>query len=42
MIKRQNEIKIRLTDKELEAINKRAKESGYAREHYIRVCGKTP
>ena len=37
MIKRQNEIKIRLTDKELEAINRRAKESGYAREHYIRT-----
>ena len=37
MIKRLNEIKIRLTDKELEDINKRAKESGYAREHYIRT-----
>ena len=37
MIKRQNEIKIRLTNKELETISKRAKGSGYAREHYIRT-----
>ena len=33
---RTNAIKIRLTDKELETINKRAKMSGYAREAYIR------
>ena len=37
MLKRTNAIKIRLTDKELERLNKRAKESGYAREHYIRT-----
>jgi predicted DNA binding CopG/RHH family protein len=37
MLKRTNAIKIRLTDKELERLNKRAKESGYAREHYIRA-----
>ena len=37
MIKRPNEIKIRLTDKELEELNKRAQKSGYAREHYIRT-----
>ena len=33
---RTNAIKIRLTDKELEALNKRAKKSGYAREAYVR------
>lgn len=36
MIKRPKEIKIRLTGKELETINKRAKESGYSRESYVR------
>jgi len=33
---RTNAIKIRLTDKELEALKKRAKKSGYAREAYVR------
>ena len=37
MINRTNEIKVRFTDKELEEINKRAKASCYAREHYIRT-----
>lgn len=37
MKKRTKEIKIRLTEKELENLDKRAEESGYAREHYIRT-----
>ena len=36
MKKRTIEIKIRLTEKEFDAITKRAKNSGYSRESYIR------
>ena len=36
MIKRTNEIKVRLSDDEITALTKHAKESGYSREAYIR------
>jgi len=37
MVKRTNEIKVRLTDEELDKINKMVKGSCYARELYIRT-----
>lgn len=35
-LKRKNEIKFRLTDKELEQLNEDVKKTGYSRERYIR------
>ena len=35
-LKRKNEIKLRLTDKELEQLNEDVKKTGYSREAYIR------
>jgi hypothetical protein len=44
MLKRANEIKIRLTDDEISALTKRAKESCYSRESYVRslINGRVP
>lgn len=36
MLKRKNEVKIRLTDEELESLNLKAKKSGLSREEFIR------
>ena len=36
MLRRMNEIKVRLTDVEIATLTKRAKDSGYSREAYIR------
>lgn len=33
-LKRKNEIKLRLTDKELEQLNEDVKKTGYSRERY--------
>ena len=37
MRKRNNRIVLRLTEEELKSLNQRAKDSKYAREHYIRT-----
>ena len=44
MLKRANEVKVRFDDGELSVLTKRAKESGYSREAYIRslLDGRTP